>query len=59
MSVVVASYHRYSSSSTVVVGEAVKAVAFFHNVMERTSFGDTGSNFMPPSTRSFGTGHEI
>lgn len=43
----------------VVVEEAVKAGAFFYNVMERAFFGDTGSNFMPPSTRSFGTGHEI
>lgn len=26
----------------VAIGEAVKVVAFFYNVMERTSFGDTG-----------------
>lgn len=42
MSAIVASYHSYSSTAVVLVGEgeAVKTVTFFYNVMERTPFGD-------------------
>lgn len=34
----------------VVVGQAAKAAAFVYMVTERTSFGDTGSNFLTSQT---------